>query len=33
MFDGNSARVNITVRLIVEGWGQGPTHSQICNLC
>ena len=29
MFDGNSGKVNITIRLIVgRGWGQGPTHSQ-----
>ena len=29
MFNGNSGKVNITIRLIVgRGWGQGPTHSQ-----
>lgn len=29
MFDGNSGKINITIRLIVgRGWGQGPTHSQ-----
>ena len=29
MFNGNSGKVNVTIRLIVgRGWGQGPTHSQ-----
>ena len=33
MFGGASS-VPITIRLIVgHGWGQGPTHSQTCNLC